>query len=288
MHIIFLNGSEFRGNWREFIRALWHPLFVALILAMTGIIFLVRPYDHIMPEGVILRTLIVTSSVVVYLAFSVFLISRIAHAKRRIFTITVFVPANIVTSLWAVRISVYAGGNGLDAVGWAQLLAFNFVFFLVGELILASFLLRHIVPETVLQTYPIAMQSPSDLSGAMEDEEGHDKTPAPPQILEVLGKAVLLDQIWHLKAEEHYVLLGLCDGTSTLLRGRLADAIAQVPPEAGLQVHRSHWVAKSALADLERRREGWRLRLHNGTDIPVARNRQTDVRIWVEDALQTA
>lgn len=291
MHIIFLNGSEFRGSWSEFTRSLWHPLFVALILLMTAFLFLARPYDHILPADMILRTLIVTSSVIVFLSFSIFCMSRCALYQICAYSVAVFAPATVVTSLWAVAFSVYAGGQALDALGWVQFLAFNFVFCMMGELILASFLLRRIALEIGLQAHPIAVVSPAEPPEAKRMEapdRAKQAAPPSPSHLEILGQPVALNQIWHLKAEEHYVLLGLRDGTSVLLRGRLADAIAQVPVDAGLQVHRSHWVARAALADLERKRDGWRLRLHNGTDIPVARNRQTEVRSWVEAALQEA
>ncbi|WP_022704634.1 LytTR family DNA-binding domain-containing protein [Pseudorhodobacter ferrugineus] len=291
MHIIFLNGSEFRGSWREFTRALWHPLFILLVLGMTAVIFLVRPYDHILPEEVILRTLIVASAVVVFLAFAIFCLYRCARTRTRTYGVAVIVPANIVTSVWAVNLSVFAGGHALGAMGWVQLIAFNFVFCLVGELILASFLLRRIALETGLRAHPIAVFSQSLQPAAKQaivSDRPEPATPPRPQQLEILGQPVALDQIWHLKAEEHYVLLSLRDGSSLLLRGRLADAIAQVPIETGLQVHRSHWVARSALADLDRKRDGWRLRLQNGADVPVARNRQTEVRSWVEAALQAS
>lgn len=300
MHIIFLNGSEFRGSWGEFIRSLWHPLFIGLIMVMTAFIFLVKPYDHILPEGVISRTLIVASAVLVFLGVSIFCLWRCSKAKMLAYSVAVFVPANIVTSLWAVGISVLAGGQTLDGLGWAQLLAFNTVYCVVGELFLATFLLRRIALETGLQAHPIAVLSAAPQPDAAPDRKIATETDADieagpkardqlgaPRYLEVLGHPVALDQIWHLKAEEHYVLLSLRDGSSLLLRGRLADAIAQVPIDTGLQVHRSHWVAQSALADLDRKRDGWRLRLQNGVDIPVARNRQTEVRNWVEAVLQT-
>lgn len=306
MHIIFLNGSEFRGTWPEFTRALLHPLFVALILVMTTLIFVTGPYDHILPEAVIARTLVITSAVAVFLTFTIFCFSRCARANWRAVSILVFIPANIVTSIWAVTISTLAGGTALGVMGWAQLLTFNFIFFAVGELVFVSFLLPRVALETGLEAHPIVILSPAarmaltqnatpdEMETQIEaltvapDSPEQDEGPEPQQQLEILGQPVALDQIWHLKAEEHYVLLGLRDGTSHLLRGRLADAIAQVPVAAGLQVHRSHWVARAALADLDRKRDGWRLRLHNGTDIPVARNRQTEVRSWVEAVLIAA
>jgi|GEM_PF-2054091 len=309
MHIIFLNGREFRGTWREFKRALWHPLFIGQVLGVAGIILLVQPYDDIMPAGAMMRVLIVASAIAVFLWAAVFGFSRFAIAKRRARTLVVMLPAIAVASVWGVILSVLLGGNALTLLGWVELIAFNFIFAILVEIFLASFLLRRIMVETGLKAYPIAGISPSLLQPLPEEravptaqigpaaarpldtdapftQAANDETA--PQHIRILDKSFALDAVWHLKAEEHYVSLTLRDGTSFLLRGRLADAIEQVSPRMGLQVHRSHWVAMSALAELDRKRNGWRLRLRNGTDIPVARNRQSEVRNWVEAALQAA
>jgi hypothetical protein len=67
-----------------------------------------------------------------------------------------------------------------------------------------------------------------------------------------------------------------------LLGKRLAVAEIRHPKAeaAGMQVHRSHWVAHAALTGLWRAREGWRLRLQGGQEVPVARNRATAVKDW--------
>jgi len=306
MHILFLNGSEFRGTWHEFKRALWHPLFIALVLSMTAILLVVQPYNHFLPAGVISHTLIIASSIAAFFCAVLFGFSRFARAKRRARSLVVILPAIAIATVWAVALSMATRGSGLSPLGWAQLIAFNFAFAIFAEVFLASFLLRRIMLETGLGTHPIVGISPSILHSELEGgvvppkvsgpTQTYDTAPAQPtdsarktmQIVEILGKYVVLDTVRHLKAEEHYVSLTLRGGTSFLLRGRLADAIEQVPPEAGLQVHRSYWVARSALAALNRKRDGWRLRLRDGTEIPVARNRQAKVRDWVEAALQAA
>lgn len=284
MHIVFLNGNEFRGSWRELTQALWHPLFIALILGMATILLLINPYDHVMPTGVMSRTLIIASSVVVFMGTAVLCLSQCASKNIKVKTLVILTPIIICTSIWGVMISVIAGGHMLSLAGWAQMFAFNFVFCISGEIFLASFLLGRIIEETGLQVHPIAALSPSIAPQPKTEPPAASVKKAAPsmQVVAVLGQTVTQDSIWHLKAEEHYVSLNLRDGTSQLLRGRLADAIAQLPDDLGLQVHRSHWVAKAALAELDRKRDGWRLRLLNGADIPVARNRQTEVRAWYE------
>ena len=52
---------------------------------------------------------------------------------------------------------------------------------------------------------------------------------------------------------------------------RLADAIREAAPTDGLQVHRSHWVARGHIAALRREKGRIILTLSNGRDIPVSR-----------------
>lgn len=73
-----------------------------------------------------------------------------------------------------------------------------------------------------------------------------------------------------LSSEDHYLRVYTDQGDTLILR-RLADAVAALPPDSGLQVHRSHWVAQTAVQRVER--DGPRLVvvLTNGLQIPVSR-----------------
>ncbi len=77
-----------------------------------------------------------------------------------------------------------------------------------------------------------------------------------------------------LSAEDHYVRVYTARQSALVLM-RLADAMAYVKSE-GLQVHRSHWVARHAMADLTK--EG--LVLTTGMTLPVSRNRRMALNQW--------
>lgn len=78
-------------------------------------------------------------------------------------------------------------------------------------------------------------------------------------------------QLIRISGKDHYVELVTCKGRSTVLL-RLSDAIAEAGPVAGVQVHRSHWVALDAVAGTERRDGKVFLTLRDGSTIPVSRN----------------
>ena len=73
-----------------------------------------------------------------------------------------------------------------------------------------------------------------------------------------------------LEAEDHYVRLHHPSG-STLVLHRFSDALAEIDPQAGLQVHRGWWVANGAVAGTFMRGGKRWLRLANGMEIPVSR-----------------
>jgi hypothetical protein len=85
-----------------------------------------------------------------------------------------------------------------------------------------------------------------------------------------------------LQMEDHYVRVHRPSGSRLELMP-LRDAIARYGKDAGLQVHRSWWVSASAVDGAERDARNWRLRLSNGLEVPVARNRVADVRAagWI-------
>ena len=62
------------------------------------------------------------------------------------------------------------------------------------------------------------------------------------------------------------------DGGSDLLLLRFRDALREVAEIDGAQVHRSHWVARSAVAGVVRHRGRVVLRLVNGAEVPVSRS----------------
>jgi DNA-binding LytR/AlgR family response regulator len=71
-----------------------------------------------------------------------------------------------------------------------------------------------------------------------------------------------------LKAEGHYLQV-YTDAGSDLILYRLSDALLEVGAGDGAQVHRSWWVASSALSP-QRHRD--RLVLTNGIEVPVSRS----------------
>lgn len=80
-----------------------------------------------------------------------------------------------------------------------------------------------------------------------------------------------------LSNEDHYVRVHVAEA-STLLLMRMSDAVAEMDGVDGARVHRGWWVARGAVAGVERRGRALWLRLGNGLEAPVARNVAGELR----------
>jgi len=80
-----------------------------------------------------------------------------------------------------------------------------------------------------------------------------------------------------MTAEDHYVKV-IGDGRSEMVLMSLSEAAELVPPGAGLRVHRSWWVAQSAIAGSEKSGRDTKIVLATGLRVPVARGRAAQLK----------
>lgn len=119
------------------------------------------------------------------------------------------------------------------------------------------------------QQPPPQPSPPLSPSGAAERSEQ-------PRFVERLPSHLGRD-LFALEMEDHYVRAHMAAGSALILM-RMRDAVAELDELDGLQVHRSWWVARVAVEGLEQDGRNMRLKLKNGIEAPVARDRQAAVR----------
>ena len=103
----------------------------------------------------------------------------------------------------------------------------------------------------------------------------------PPEFVSKLPAALRRD-ILALEAEDHYVRVHTLHGSALILM-RLADAVAIIDPRLGLRVHRSWWVAKDRVRELERTPGRAVARLVDDTPVPISRTYWPAVRKALTD-----
>jgi len=104
---------------------------------------------------------------------------------------------------------------------------------------------------------------------------GDPATPVSPILQR--AKRDLGSQILVLQAQDHFVQVTTPVGSELVLY-RFNDAIREMGRDAGLQVHRSYWVARSAVRALSFSEGQYMLELSNGTRVPVSRARREAVK----------
>lgn len=91
-----------------------------------------------------------------------------------------------------------------------------------------------------------------------------------------------------LQMRDHYVEVFTEAGSETVLL-RMADAICAAEGVEGLQVHRSHWVARQAMRGVTRGQGRVTLVLRDGTMVPVSRgNAPTILALGLAEVLPSA
>jgi hypothetical protein len=100
--------------------------------------------------------------------------------------------------------------------------------------------------------------------------------PTAPGFLDRLPQPVELDQLVALKAEEHYIRV-YTDEQKFLIYYRFSDALDQIDPGIGLQVHRSYWINKNAIREVRKSGKKIFLELSTGLIVPVSRPYQAMV-----------
>jgi hypothetical protein len=133
-------------------------------------------------------------------------------------------------------------------------------------------LVAYTVPIAALVTTSVHVLFP-DARNAAEDEASAEVAPA---LLERLPRPQR-GRLLHIAVSDHYVDVTTDKGTALVLM-RLSDAIRETAPVAGLQVHRSHWVALDAVRRGKRQDGKPVLELENGTIVPVSRTYLAEVR----------
>ncbi len=95
-------------------------------------------------------------------------------------------------------------------------------------------------------------------------------TPTAVRFLERLPAKLKGGTLYAIQAEDHYLRLHTSKGSDLILM-RIADAIVELDGIEGAQVHRSWWVARSAVDTVKRDGRRVALLLKDGTEAPVSR-----------------
>jgi hypothetical protein len=98
-----------------------------------------------------------------------------------------------------------------------------------------------------------------------------EEPPLPPRLLRRLGLVSNDVAITRLTVNDHYVVVGLTDGSEQRLLMRLSDAIAEMDDVQGYITHRSHWVSQTHVRGVAYDGKRELLELTTGVRVPISR-----------------
>lgn len=133
------------------------------------------------------------------------------------------------------------------------------------------------LPRLALRTAGDLAKQPVIHQSWDTDGTGHDLTPT---LLSAIDPPLNGEIIW-AEAQEHYVRITTSNEVRMVLC-RFSDIVRELPVERGMQVHRSHWVARSAIARAVKDGQNMKLVLHSGDSVPVSRSFRSAVETRLE------
>jgi DNA-binding LytR/AlgR family response regulator len=112
--------------------------------------------------------------------------------------------------------------------------------------------------------------APSPPAVIVEIVAAPEQVASPPRFMERLPMRLRHARLIAIEAEDHYLRVHT-DAGSELLLMRLADAVAELGDIAGARTHRSWWVARDGVVEVENRQGRMTLMLSGGVSAPVSR-----------------
>ena len=239
------------GNARWWRRALGLAFLTGIVLGVLG------PFGSFLNGNIMLRVFSWTVNVVVGTAVVGALLPFLVRLGLRLqmplpaALVGGFLVVNVPTSLFSAAFGYWLWPRMIDRVRPEEWYTQSL---LIAGLIIALWVLLR-----------LALDRPAPAPGPARETNG-------------------FDPVLCLQMEDHYVRIHRESG-STLELMPLKDAIERYGHGDGIQVHRSWWVAASAVTASQRDARNWRLHLSNGVRVPVARNRVTEVRArgWISE-----
>jgi hypothetical protein len=132
-----------------------------------------------------------------------------------------------------------------------------------------AFLVRPRPPHTT-SDQAISDPSISDQTTSDRAAQAAAAGAPPPRFLARLPSKLAGATLWAVEAEDHYLRLHTSKGQDLILM-RLADALAELDGLQGARTHRSWWVARAAVRQVERADGRATLTLEGGLQVPVSR-----------------
>jgi hypothetical protein len=131
---------------------------------------------------------------------------------------------------------------------------------------------RIMARQAQVNASPVA-EAPIPQISSTEGSTPHRKD----RVIKVGKLSLNVADICAISADEHYVRIQTLS-QEELIRERFTQVISDLPPSLGFQIHRSHWVAFSAVEEVVRTDGHHSAILKSGAKLPISKARQRDFK----------
>lgn len=252
-------GMKFTLSISRYVKMITDPRGLIFLALGVFLLFASDPNDLRSALGAPFALLAWTASVLFYLATLTVIIALFSFFTDRFGPFLIYTPVTSSLGLLFVYVTVqWIIGYFTD--GAYRNPVYPLFFNLMGAgLVIETLFVRFVMPSI------------------FAEEDGPEK----PDLLVIGDRRFPVEKVQHILSQEHYLQVTLSNEV-LMIRARLSDVIDQTDETQGIQPHRSWWVAASAKPRLSKANGRAALELSDGTSVPIAKARVSDVQQWLD------
>lgn len=272
-------GRRYRVQLKTALPAIFSMTSLLFFVVLLLVLWISDPVDYrefiSSPAALMLWTAGMVITLLTYVGL-IFLWSMTSVSRRVTLPISaVGMPAFIFSTLFHKVV----GGFLSDGL-WEQELFPSHIFLLMTQVGFETLYLRYGLPKSFQDI--AARKAEDTFERAPESQQTIPASDPEDHVVTFLGEpAIALNEIWLIRALEHYVEIHSVAGEPRVVRARITDFLEQVGDAHGIQTHRSWWVSARAANELVTEGGKRFLALNDGRKIPVSRGRYPDVLAWL-------
>lgn len=277
-------GQQYRVRLRSALPAIFSTTSLIFFLVLVLTLWISDPLDYLesIPAGgaFLMWT---TGTMIIVCTYVGLLILWSTTSAARVVPIPISIiglPAFALSTCYHRTLGEFLSGGA-----WSQDLWPSHLFLIMTQIGFEVLYLRYGLPKSFQD---IADKKEAALAPLPPEPDAPHNTEAAPvaKLISLPGEdAIALENVWLVRALEHYVEFHFDQSPQRVVRARLSDFIEQVEESQGIQTHRSWWVSAQAAKQLITENGKRFLELHDGQKIPVSRGRLPDVQQWLADQI---
>jgi DNA-binding LytR/AlgR family response regulator len=292
--VVLLTGRRIALTRAEASRIFLHPWLMTVysLLSFLTVVMDQQPWTQGYPGWTRTAIYFVSSVIGLLAAWAMIMVLSWAALKGLIQKVNsiIFDLFGSFMSLTTTYFFVVAIG-GKPSLEW-PILATLFVYYVViivhVSIVLWSYLIPAMLKQIRASQRVADPQAQSGIALAPRARQAADAgtvdlQPADPLVREqravvvVNGQSILADTIAHVWAQGNYVNIHT-ESTKYFEAGTLQEIVSQLAPGLGMRVHRSHWIAFSAIKSIQSKGRDLSVTLKSGIQVPVSRSNHQEVR----------